>query len=111
MSSSSKSSTTNNDSRNEDPSDPNFDSRDHYLQQEIRKTKSLIEKFRFEKAQFDVYLARWQKNGWPVAQLMRDHYGSKILDDNNVFQLMSFYKHEIIFDEDKGLMLNYKGKQ
>ena len=72
-----------------DPTDPNFDSRDRYIQREIRKTKKLIEQFRFERQQFDTYLARWQKNSWPVAQLMRDHYGSKILDDNNIFETCS----------------------
>jgi len=50
----------------------------------------------------------WAKEGWPVQFLMRDHFGAKVLYDNQVFYMIKFYDHKWKWDEKDGLSLLFK---
>jgi len=64
--------------------------------------------FQFSPAEFKWMLNKWVKEEWPVPFLLRDHYGAKVLFDNQVFQYIEFYGHEYKWDEEKGLILMCK---
>eukprot|EP01114_Cavostelium_apophysatum_P017235 TRINITY_DN5071_c0_g1_i1.p1 TRINITY_DN5071_c0_g1~~TRINITY_DN5071_c0_g1_i1.p1 ORF type:complete len:622 (-),score=169.20 TRINITY_DN5071_c0_g1_i1:42-1907(-) len=64
--------------------------------------------FRFPKEEFDWHMKKWIKEGWPVQFLMSDHYGAKVLFDNQVLQFIEFYGHEYRWSEDEGLSILFK---
>ena len=76
-------------------------------QQEV-EDESYEPEFKFEPEVFKKNLALWHKEGWPVQFLLRDHYGAKLLQDNNVFQLIKFFNHQWKWNEDDGLLILHK---
>lgn len=42
--------------------------------------------FQFSSVEFKEQLVKWTQEEWPVKFLLRDHYGAKVLYDNQVFQ-------------------------
>jgi len=64
--------------------------------------------FQFTPADFKFQLDLWVRDGWPVNFLLREHYGAKVLYDNQVFSLIQFYGHEWQWDEEIGLSILFK---
>jgi len=64
--------------------------------------------FQFTPSEFKYQLDLWVRENWPVKFLLRDHYGAKVLYDNQVFSLMDFYGHEWKWDEEFGLSILFK---
>eukprot|EP01116_Phalansterium_solitarium_P020967 TRINITY_DN6369_c0_g1_i3.p1 TRINITY_DN6369_c0_g1~~TRINITY_DN6369_c0_g1_i3.p1 ORF type:complete len:603 (+),score=140.14 TRINITY_DN6369_c0_g1_i3:80-1810(+) len=66
------------------------------------------QEFHYSPADFKGALKEWIERGWPVQLLLRDHYGAKVLYDNQVFPLLEFYGHEYKWDDAQGLSLLFK---
>jgi len=64
--------------------------------------------FQLSPSEFKSLLQEWVQKSWPVKFLMRDHYGAKILYDNQVFPLIAFYGHDWTWDEEIGLSILFK---
>lgn len=64
--------------------------------------------FQFTPSEFKAQLDEWSAKGWPVKFLLRDHYGAKVLYDNQVFPLIDFYGHEWNWDDELGLSILFK---
>jgi hypothetical protein len=58
--------------------------------------------------EFQTYLANWMEKEWPVQLLISDHYSAKIIQDNKLFDLIKFYKHEWKWTEEEGLLILHK---
>jgi hypothetical protein len=61
--------------------------------------------YQFPRAEHNFHMGLWVERGWPVQFLLRDHYGAKVLYDNQVFPLMEFYGHEWTWSEEEGLKI------
>ena len=64
--------------------------------------------FLFSATEFKSQLNTWLERGWPIQYLLRDHFGAKVLFDNQVFQYMEFYGHSYQWDEKEGILLLYQ---
>jgi len=64
--------------------------------------------FQFTPPEFKAQMEEWTRNGWPINFLLRDHYGAKVLYDNQVFPLIEFYGHEWKWDDQTGLSIPFK---
>jgi len=67
--------------------------------------------FKFSSEEFQNYFNKWYKNEWPISFLIRDHYSSKIFEDNKLFELIKFYKHNWKWNEEEGLIILFKKKK
>src|SRR5690242_20726007 len=75
------------------------------------QTMSLPEElasFTYDPAEFKNLLEIWTNEGWPVQLLMRDHLSAKLLKDNDVFNLIKFFKHEWKWDDEDGFFIMHK---
>jgi hypothetical protein len=64
--------------------------------------------FQFSPSEFKWMLNKFHIEGWPVQFLLRDHYGAKVMFDNQVFFYTDLYGHGWKWDDEKGLFILFK---